>query len=90
MAQRQTAPQDRTMLATGNYDPVDDLPRLAEATVVCPPCGDTDVVSQPAHDLKPGREAKCKNCGHTGRVKTNQYGRVEWIQGFNFADGQGE
>lgn len=90
MAQRQTAPQDRTVLATGNYDPEHDLPSLTEATVVCIPCGSSEVVSQPAHDLEPSREAKCINCGHTGRVKTNKYGRMEWIQGFNLSDGQGE
>jgi len=89
MAQRQPAP-DTTVFATGNYDPVGDLPRLSTETVICPPCGGSRVVSQPAHDLQPGREAKCLDCGHTGRVKTNEYGRVEWIQGFRFAGGRGE
>lgn len=70
------------MLARGDYHPIDDLPRFRDTVATCPSCHSTDVASQPAHDLTDSQEAKCLDCGRTGRVKINQYGRIEWIQGF--------
>lgn len=90
MATRQTPPADKTVFDTESTHPIDDLPKLTEAIAVCLNCGSTEVVSQPAHDLKPGRKAVCEDCNHGGRVKTNRYGRVEWIQGFRLAGYEGE
>jgi len=77
---------------TAHYEATDEklpseLPRLIDLTTVCPGCGSHRNVSRPAEDLRPGRRLRCLDCGHGGRVKTDQYGGVTMLSGFRIMSG---
>lgn len=72
--------------ATGEQAP-SELPGLVDLTTVCTGCGSHRAVARPAEDLRPGRRLRCLDCGHGGRVKTNQYGGVTMLSGFRIISG---
>lgn len=70
-----------------NDRPAAELAKLHQLTTVCIECGAHRSRARFAGDQKPGREMECIDCGHTGRVKTNEHGGVEMLTGFRVGSG---